>query len=162
MPLVRIDLVRGKSAHYRKALGEIVYKAMVDVINVPTDDKFQVITEHAPEELTFPESYLGNHYSQDAIFIQITLNSGRSLELKTCAYRAGRAGPVCECGHIRDRHGLGGRRRHVDRDLFARQNKGWSGSARRRDFSGLDNRGQVHGGGGHTIEPDFSQAEKCR
>jgi hypothetical protein len=31
MPLVRIDLVRGKSAHYRKVLGEIIYKAMVDV-----------------------------------------------------------------------------------------------------------------------------------
>jgi 4-oxalocrotonate tautomerase len=87
MPLVRIDLVRGKSAHYRKALGEIVYKAMVDVINVPTNDEFQVITEHAPEELTFPESYLGNHYSQDAIFIQVTLNSGRSLELKKAFYK---------------------------------------------------------------------------
>jgi 4-oxalocrotonate tautomerase len=44
MPLVRIDLMRGKSAQYRKALGEIVYDAMVDVINVPKDDKFQVIT----------------------------------------------------------------------------------------------------------------------
>ncbi len=87
MPLVRIDLIRGKPAHYRKALGEIVYKAMVDVINVPTDDKFQVIAEHAPEELNFPESYLGNHYSQDAIFIQITLNSGRSIELKKAFYK---------------------------------------------------------------------------
>jgi 4-oxalocrotonate tautomerase len=60
---------------------------MVDVIDVPTDDKFQVITEHAPEELNFPESYLGNHYSQDAIFIQITLNSGRSIELKKAFYK---------------------------------------------------------------------------
>jgi 4-oxalocrotonate tautomerase len=54
---------------------------------VPTDDKFQVITEHAPEELNFAESYLGNHYSQDAIFIQITLNSGRSIELKKAFYK---------------------------------------------------------------------------
>ena len=61
MPFVRIDLMRGKSADYRKALGEIVYQAMVEVINVAKDDKFQVITEHAPEELNFPASYLGNH-----------------------------------------------------------------------------------------------------
>ena len=40
MPFVRIDLVRGKSVQYRKALGDIVYKAMVDVINVPENDKF--------------------------------------------------------------------------------------------------------------------------
>jgi hypothetical protein len=47
MPFVRIDLRRGKSADYRKALGDIVYQAMRDVINVPENDKFQVITEHA-------------------------------------------------------------------------------------------------------------------
>jgi 4-oxalocrotonate tautomerase len=31
MPFVRIVLMRGKSAQYRKTLGEIVYDAMVDV-----------------------------------------------------------------------------------------------------------------------------------
>jgi len=87
MPLVRIDLIRGKPAEYRKTLGEIVYKAMTDLINVPKDDKFQVITEHAPEELNFPASYLGNHYSQDIVFIQITLNTGRSIELKKAFYK---------------------------------------------------------------------------
>jgi 4-oxalocrotonate tautomerase len=87
MPFVRIDLMRGKSAQYRKTLGEIVYNAMVNVINVPNDDKFQVITEHAPEDLNFSESYLGNHYSKDLLFIQITLNSGRSVELKKAFYK---------------------------------------------------------------------------
>jgi 4-oxalocrotonate tautomerase len=87
MPFVRIDLVRGKSVEYRKALGEIVYQAMIDLINVPKDDKFQVITEHAPEELNFPAIYLGNHYSQDIVFIQITLNTGRSIELKKAFYK---------------------------------------------------------------------------
>ena len=42
MPFVRIDLRRGKSADYRKTLGDIVYQAMRDVINVPENDKFQV------------------------------------------------------------------------------------------------------------------------
>jgi 4-oxalocrotonate tautomerase len=87
MPFVRIDLIRGKSAQYRKTLGEIVYNAMVDLINVPKDDKFQVITEHAPEDLNFAESYLGNQYSQDIILIQITLNFGRTVELKKAFYK---------------------------------------------------------------------------
>ncbi len=87
MPLVRIDLVRGKSAQYRKTLGEIVYAAMIDLINVPKDDKFQVITEHAPEDLNFAESYLGNRYSHDIIFIQVMLNAGRSVELKKAFYK---------------------------------------------------------------------------
>jgi phenylpyruvate tautomerase PptA (4-oxalocrotonate tautomerase family) len=68
-------------------LGEIVYKAMRDVINVPDGDKFQVITEHAPEDLNVSESYLGNQYSKDVILIQITLNLGRSIELKKAFYK---------------------------------------------------------------------------
>ncbi len=60
---------------------------MVDVIDAPPDDKFQIITEHAPEDLNFAESYLRNHYSNDVVFIQITLNSGRSVELKKALYK---------------------------------------------------------------------------
>ncbi|MBR0799678.1 tautomerase family protein [Bradyrhizobium jicamae] len=87
MPFVRIDLRRGKSAEYRKTLGEIVYKAMRDLINVPEDDKFQVITEHDPGDLNHAESYLGNRYSSDVVFIQITLNAGRSTEMKKAFYK---------------------------------------------------------------------------
>ena len=87
MPFVRIDLRRGKSAEYRKALGEIVYRAMIDLINVPHNDKFQVITEHDRDGLNFADSYLGNSYSEDIVFIQVTLNAGRSLELKKAFYK---------------------------------------------------------------------------
>ena len=87
MPFVRIDLKRGKPADYRKTLGEIVYNAMIDLINVPRDDKFQVITEHDRDDLNFADSYLGNSYSEDIVFIQVTLNAGRSLELKKAFYK---------------------------------------------------------------------------
>ena len=87
MPLVRIDLAKGKSSEHRKAIGEIIYTAMTETINVPADDKFQVITEHAPEELNFPKSYLGIAYSKDIVFIQITLNAGRTVEMKKAFYK---------------------------------------------------------------------------
>ena len=60
---------------------------MTETINVPADDKFQVITEHAPEELNFPKSYLGIAYSKDIVFIQITLNAGRTVEMKKAFYK---------------------------------------------------------------------------
>ena len=87
MPLVRIDLVRGKPASFRKALGEIVYTAMRATIDVPENDKFQIMTEHAPEELNIAEAYLGSNFGNDIIFIQITLNAGRSLEKKKALYK---------------------------------------------------------------------------
>jgi phenylpyruvate tautomerase PptA (4-oxalocrotonate tautomerase family) len=87
MPLARIDLVRGKSATFRKTLGEIIYKAMTDVINVPANDKFQVFTEHAADELNIADSYLGNNYTQDIILIQITMNGGRTVEMKKAFFK---------------------------------------------------------------------------
>lgn len=87
MPLVRIDLAKGKSAEHRKAIGEIIYTAMIETINVPAEDKFQVITEHAPEDLNFPKSYLGIEYSKDIVFIQVTLNGGRTVEMKKAFYQ---------------------------------------------------------------------------
>jgi phenylpyruvate tautomerase PptA (4-oxalocrotonate tautomerase family) len=60
---------------------------MIETINVPADDKFQVITEHPTEELNFPKSYLGIEYSRDIVFIQITLNAGRTVEMKKAFYK---------------------------------------------------------------------------
>ena len=87
MPLVRIDLVRGKSIEFRKALGEIVYQAMRELINVPANDKFQIITEHAAEKLNVADNYLGNAYSDNIVLIQITLNTGRTVEMKKAFFK---------------------------------------------------------------------------
>jgi len=46
MPLARIDLIQGKSAEYRRTVGDIVYEAMVEALKAPKDDRFQVIAEH--------------------------------------------------------------------------------------------------------------------
>lgn len=88
MPLVRIDLLQGKSPEYRAQVGEIVYQAMLDVLGVPKNDRFQVIAEHSRDGLQFDREYLGVHRSDDCIFLQITLNSGRTTEIKQRFYKA--------------------------------------------------------------------------
>lgn len=77
----------GYQAGLGKEVGEIIYRAMREEINVPADDKFQIITTHTVSELVFPKSYLGIEYSQGIVFIQITLNEGRTTELKKCFYK---------------------------------------------------------------------------
>jgi 4-oxalocrotonate tautomerase len=88
MPLARIDLPTGKGADYHRAVGETVYEAMVAVLNVPKDDHFQVIAEHASADLVIDPSYLGIRRTPDAIVIQVTLNEGRTVEMKKAFYRA--------------------------------------------------------------------------
>ena len=86
MPLVRIDLLEGKTPEYRAQVGEIIYQAMLDVLGVPKNDRFQVITEHPEAGLPFDREYLGIHRSDDCIFVQITLSIGRTVEVKERFY----------------------------------------------------------------------------
>lgn len=88
MPLVRIDLIKGKPEEYCRGIGNIVYESMVEVLKIPKDDRFQVITEHLGSGLIADESYLGVKRTKDCVFIQITLNAGRSVEQKRQFYAA--------------------------------------------------------------------------
>jgi phenylpyruvate tautomerase PptA (4-oxalocrotonate tautomerase family) len=60
---------------------------MVETINVPADDRFQIFSEHEPEGLVYDRTYLGIERTDDIVMIQITLNAGRTLEQKRDLYR---------------------------------------------------------------------------
>jgi 4-oxalocrotonate tautomerase len=117
MPLVRIDLTQGKSAEYRRAIGGVVYEAMVDVLKAPKDDRFQVIAEHPVDALIADENYLGIRRTQDCVFIQLTLNVGRTVEQKKAFYKA-----VADALHAR----LGLRPEDVFINLIEVQKENWS------------------------------------
>lgn len=86
MPLVRISLREGKPTAYRQAIADAIHRAMVETVNVPPLDRFQVITEYAPESLIYDPTYLGIDRTDDVVFIQITLNAGRTVDLKKALY----------------------------------------------------------------------------
>jgi phenylpyruvate tautomerase PptA (4-oxalocrotonate tautomerase family) len=82
MPLVQIHLPRGKSTEFRRKVSEIVYQSMIATINVPSKDKFQVITEHDKDSLIYDPEYLNIRRTEGIVIIQITLNEGRTVEVK--------------------------------------------------------------------------------
>jgi phenylpyruvate tautomerase PptA (4-oxalocrotonate tautomerase family) len=88
MPLVRIDLNEGRTPAQIAALGDAVHRAMVETIDVPRLDRFQIITAHALGTLIADPEYLGIKRSKDVVVIQITLNEGRTLEKKKALYGA--------------------------------------------------------------------------
>ena len=87
MPLVRIDLRRGKPSTYREAISRVVHEALVSV-GVPKDDRFQLIAEHDAENFVFDLNYLDIRRSEDLVIIQITWNEGRTVEQKKALYQA--------------------------------------------------------------------------
>jgi 4-oxalocrotonate tautomerase len=86
MPLVRVALRRGKSDDYKKAIGDGVYKAMREVFNVPEEDRFVVVSEHAESEFQFSKTYLDIARSDDLVIIQITANNTRTIEQKKALF----------------------------------------------------------------------------
>ena len=86
MPLVRIALRKGTKPEFRRAVGDAVHRAMVETIKVPDQDRFQVISEHDESGLIYDPSYLGISRSDGVVLIQITLNAGRTVELKKALY----------------------------------------------------------------------------
>ena len=89
MPLVRISVSDKHSPDDVNAIGDVIYQAMLDVANVPVNDKFQIIHRHAAGELVYPaEGYLGIQYTPGILFIQITWNVGRTIETKKRFYKA--------------------------------------------------------------------------
>jgi phenylpyruvate tautomerase PptA (4-oxalocrotonate tautomerase family) len=117
MPLARIDLVKGKSADYRRVVGDVIYDAMIEILKAPKDDRFQIFTEHEPDGLVADENYLGVKRSKDCIILQVFLNQGRTLEQKKGFYKA-----VCDGLHTR----LGHRREDIFINLVEVPKENWS------------------------------------
>ena len=117
MPLARIDLPVGKPAEYGRAVADVVYEAMIATLNAPQHDRFQVISEHKPDTLLIDPNYLGIERSADALIIQLTLNEGRTAEVKKAFYKAVADG-------LHDRLGL--RREDVFINLVEVKKENWS------------------------------------
>jgi 4-oxalocrotonate tautomerase len=88
MPLVRIDLPDSASPQQRRVIADVVYAAMRETLNVPENDRFQIVAGHAAHDLIIDPTYLNIARSAAAIIIQVTLNEGRTLEMKKAFYKA--------------------------------------------------------------------------
>jgi 4-oxalocrotonate tautomerase len=86
MPLVRIDLRRGKSPAYKKAVCDGIYRALRETFDVPENDRFMIVNEHDAGNLDHAERYLGIAYSDDLLIIQITVSDTRNTATKQALY----------------------------------------------------------------------------
>jgi 4-oxalocrotonate tautomerase len=88
MPLVRIALLEGKRPAYKRDIADAVHRALVETINVPERDRFQLVTELGRDDFIYDPEYLGIARSRDLAVIQITLSTGRTQAQKRALFRA--------------------------------------------------------------------------
>jgi len=81
MPVVRIDMYKGRSAAEKKMILDAVHDALVEALGIPDDDRTQMINEYDPEHF---ERKTGR--SEAFLMIEISLFAGRPREVKKRLY----------------------------------------------------------------------------
>ena len=88
MPLVRIDLVRGRDEQEIRAVADAVHAAIVEVLGIPERGRFQVISEHEPGRVIAQDAGLGFDRSDSVVLVQIFTQQGRSTGAKQQLFAA--------------------------------------------------------------------------
>lgn len=88
MPFVEIHVRRGRRAEQLRAIADGIHAALVSEAGVPSDDRFQVIHELDEGRVFAHPSYGGVSRGSEVVIVQITLNAGRSNEVKKALYAA--------------------------------------------------------------------------
>ncbi|MCW2848811.1 MAG: 4-oxalocrotonate tautomerase [Marmoricola sp.] len=87
MPLVRIDLLEGRSDAELRLIADTVQSCLEDVFAAPPRDRYQVITEHRPGRIILEDTGLGLERSAGQLVIQVT-QQGRDAAQKQALYAA--------------------------------------------------------------------------
>ena len=86
MPLVRIDVLEGRSDEQLAAISNAIHRAMVECFDVPARDQFQIITEHRRGRLVYNPAYLDVPRTDGILIVQISFAAGRTPEQKAAFY----------------------------------------------------------------------------
>jgi len=86
VPLVRIDLNRGRSVEAVKAIADGIHEAIVDVYGIPVRDRFQIINQLENGSIIAEDAGLGFERTDGVVMIQIFTQRGRSVETKQALY----------------------------------------------------------------------------
>jgi phenylpyruvate tautomerase PptA (4-oxalocrotonate tautomerase family) len=86
LPLVRIDVIEGRTVDELRALADTVHGVVLDVFAAPPGDRYQVITEHRLGHLILEDTGLGFVRTDAVVLVQV-FQQGRTTEQKRALYR---------------------------------------------------------------------------
>jgi phenylpyruvate tautomerase PptA (4-oxalocrotonate tautomerase family) len=83
MPLVKVNLLKGRSAEEKDAIAASIQAALVSTLDVSEANRYQLFNEYDGESLRHTGGYLGMTYTDQLLIIEITMREGHDDELKT-------------------------------------------------------------------------------
>lgn len=85
MPLMRFDMQKGRSKEEIKQILDITYQVASAEFHLLPHDRYQVVTQHDPEEMIIEDVGLGLKRTKDFVLISLT-SSPRTKEDKINFY----------------------------------------------------------------------------
>ena len=72
MPLLRIDVIKGRSEAELKELLDAIHSAMLAAFKVPERDRYQIVHEHPAAEMRIEDTGLGIPRTERIVMVQVT------------------------------------------------------------------------------------------
>ncbi len=72
MPLLRFDLIEGRSESELKKILDVTHEVLLDTLQVPKHDRYQVVHEHKRSRMVIEDTGLGFARSDKIVVLQIT------------------------------------------------------------------------------------------
>ncbi|WP_438798354.1 tautomerase family protein [Staphylococcus pseudintermedius] len=116
MPIIKIDLIKGKSKDYIKEVLDISYEVMLEAFHPPVGDRYQIVTQHEAYEMQILDTGLGVERTTDVLVFTL-ITRPRTQEQKTIFYRK-----LVEMLHLK----LGIRKEDVLITLVENTDENWS------------------------------------
>jgi len=83
MPLAKIHVLEGHYDHNRLAkVSDAIQAALMNTLHVPPEDFFQLIFELPKNDFLHTPAFVGMHYTDDLIVLDLTFIQGRPKETR--------------------------------------------------------------------------------
>jgi len=82
MPLVKVNLLKGRSAEEKDSIAASIQAALVSTLEVADANRYQLFNEYDGESFRHTSRYLGMTYTDQLLIIEITIREGDDDELK--------------------------------------------------------------------------------
>ena len=72
MPLLRFDLIQGRTDAELQTLLDAAHRAMLAAFKVPPGDRYQIVNEHSASHMLIEDTGLGIARTEKVVFLQVT------------------------------------------------------------------------------------------
>lgn len=71
MPLLKFDVIEGRTDEQLRHLLDTTHQAMVEAFAVPATDRYQSVTQHRPAEMVLEDTGLGFRRSEKVVLLTV-------------------------------------------------------------------------------------------